>query len=657
MSIRSMCIMSTFTSVALAAASVLVGSSAVAGEKPLEEIVLLEPKNGATVSLLKDGHKEWMQMPRDERLRKFSDMRGYRKHMGKVGTHPRKVRLAWKCEHPEGKACPGVYSVEVMKRRDGRCHLLKENIKTNMLDVVNLEVGEEYTWCVWCGKRANGARFFTENEAPRWLRWHDVGNVRDLGGWKTKEGYRVRQGMAYRSQGLNDNALTFLTTKETMELHKAGQLEALFGEKGREIAALIESGKLEKDDSRLRKSLKRDKFEKGRIRGTPESREYVRTFFGIRTDIDLRRPESECWGMDGSPLGPKVDWYNYPGTAYGGMASPEGKRQFKKSFDLFLDPSKYGIVFHCIGGADRTGSMAFIINGLLGVEEDDLWKDWELTGFAGQGGYFRHEKTFNKLLKVFDAYPGETINEKIVAYVKDAGVTDEDIAKLRDILLDKGGKPVDLRGLPKWHEPSGIGNMRDLGGWCGLDGRKLRTGKVFRSAALESVKPEGREYMVRKLGIKTDLDLRTPDNYERLKGKSPLGDGVKLVNRSAPAYEGFASASGRKYFADVFRWFINEAEYPVVFHCAKGADRTGSVAFLLNGLLGVAEPDLRYDWELTQNYNSNPLFKHRSRYNRLVKMIEKEEGASFAEKMVSYARGCGITDDEIAKWRKMMIED
>ena len=46
---------------------------------------------------------------------------------------------------------------------------------------------------------------------------------------------------------------------------------------------------------------------------------------------------------------------------------------------------EYPAVFHCAAGADRTGTLAFLISGLLGVSRDDLTKDFELTSFSDFG--------------------------------------------------------------------------------------------------------------------------------------------------------------------------------------------------------------------------------------------------------------------------------
>lgn len=41
-----------------------------------------------------------------------------------------------------------------------------------------------------------------------------------------------------------------------------------------------------------------------------------------------------------------------------------------------------------------------------------------------------------KLGKVFDAFPGANIHEKIAAYVKSAGFTDADIERFRALMLE-----------------------------------------------------------------------------------------------------------------------------------------------------------------------------------------------------------------------------
>lgn len=43
----------------------------------------------------------------------------------------------------------------------------------------------------------------------------------------------------------------------------------------------------------------------------------------------------------------------------------------------------YALYFHCRIGADRTGTLAYLLEGLLGVSEEDRYRDYELSSFFG----------------------------------------------------------------------------------------------------------------------------------------------------------------------------------------------------------------------------------------------------------------------------------
>ena len=65
----------------------------------------------------------------------------------------------------------------------------------------------------------------------------------------------------------------------------------------------------------------------------------------------------------------------------------------KNIFDLLADQSNYPIYYHCTAGADRTGTISYLISGLLGVPYEDLTKDFELTSFSIQGPRWRDSIT------------------------------------------------------------------------------------------------------------------------------------------------------------------------------------------------------------------------------------------------------------------------
>ena len=175
--------------------------------------------------------------------------------------------------------------------------------------------------------------------------------------------------------------------------------------------------------------------EKGLSRVNDGNRHLLLDTMAIKTDIDLRS-DGECWGMEGSPLGNTVEWVHVSSSAYAGMQEDWGREQFTKVFRVFLDKSKYPIAFHCIAGRDRTGAVAFIVEALLGVDEDEMRKDWEVTVFQDGDLNFRTDRLYEKLVAGFDRWPGETLRERVEAYVISLGFTKEDIAFLRDWLLE-----------------------------------------------------------------------------------------------------------------------------------------------------------------------------------------------------------------------------
>ena len=142
--------------------------------------------------------------------------------------------------------------------------------------------------------------------------------------------------------------------------------------------------------------------------------------------------------MTDSPLGKEVRWLEIVSSNYEDMANAGPKAAFAKDFRLLLDPSNLPLVFHCAGGADRTGTFAWIIGGILGENEDDLYKDWELTVFNYDAMKFNHWNYIGGLVRMLDAeYPGLSPQEQCVAYAMECGISDNEIARFRELMLQK----------------------------------------------------------------------------------------------------------------------------------------------------------------------------------------------------------------------------
>ena len=203
----------------------------------------------------------------------------------------------------------------------------------------------------------------------------------------------------------------------------------------------------------------------------------------------------------------------------------------------------------------------------------------------------------------------------------------------------------------------GVRNVRDLGGWRAGD-MTLKYGKIYRGAQFNSITDSGRKVVLDDLNVSVDIDLRG-------KGGSPgsVNGGSNTLDLSeyynyAVTYFEITGTSGSLYaqsIRDIIR--LLSEDKVVYFHCMVGADRTGTLAFLLEALLGVSESDLSKDFELTSFYevrtrNGNSQFALRRFKDNLLQF----QGASIQERVVSWAHQFDISDEEIEQLKSLLLE-
>ena len=200
--------------------------------------------------------------------------------------------------------------------------------------------------------------------------------------------------------------------------------------------------------------------------------------------------------------------------------------------------------------------------------------------------------------------------------------------------------------LPRRLFAEGVVNFRDFGGWRTADGRAVRQGMLLGSAALHPrATAAGLATLRTDFAIRTDIDLRPSREFLQMKC-SALGEGVRWKNVPFDSGKRIDDAvRGREPFARIFGLLTEKRNYPVIFQDADDSARTDTLAFLLNGLLGVSEADLRRNWSSSA-----------SALEGLLTSLRAFPGATLQARIAAYARGCGIEASEIETFRSLMLE-
>lgn len=99
---------------------------------------------------------------------------------------------------------------------------------------------------------------------------------------------------------------------------------------------------------------------------------------GIRTEVRLF--EQSAQGLDHSVW--DIDMIVNPTNSV--IAHSMDKAMWKPLLSGIFDSVSHNrpVYFHCGQGADRTGAMAVMLEAILGVNENDISKDYELTSFS-----------------------------------------------------------------------------------------------------------------------------------------------------------------------------------------------------------------------------------------------------------------------------------
>lgn len=213
-------------------------------------------------------------------------------------------------------------------------------------------------------------------------------------------------------------------------------------------------------------------------------------------------------------------------------------------------------------------------------------------------------------------------------------------------------------------------NVRDLGGWAAANGSHVAYGKIYRGAKLDGISDSGKDIFLNKLGISVDLDLRGSKSDE---DEAPVFPQTSVEYRMIPVVKNLGEGTGdtqelyQQAIREVIGW-LGQGK-AIYCHCAGGADRTGTLIFLIEALLGVSESDMSKDYELT-TYDWKNLRERNARRSSETHVLYETithlrkfgpEGTDVHDLVLTWAKTRHsedvdpLTDEEIADLREYML--
>jgi protein-tyrosine phosphatase len=253
-------------------------------------------------------------------------------------------------------------------------------------------------------------------------------------------------------------------------------------------------------------------------------------------------------------------------------------------------------------------------------------------------------------------------------------------------------------------------NFRDLGGLETVDGRRVRSGEIYRSGELSHLTDEDVE-VLEDLEIRTVVNFLLPEEIEK-NGPDRLPEGVQedskpiagdraarqtMVVTSAiksgefekvppeinPEFHRLLTDEGKSEYAALLREAANPESRPLVYHCSHGVHRTGTATAILLSALGVPWETIREEYLLTNEYRREEV---NATLAKMRQMTAEKRGVSPDEvdmsnveafyildgsyidgtleqavadhgSMEAYIRdGLGLNDEEIEELRTQLLE-
>lgn len=258
-----------------------------------------------------------------------------------------------------------------------------------------------------------------------------------------------------------------------------------------------------------------------------------------------------------------------------------------------------------------------------------------------------------------------------------------------------------------------IENARQLGGYIGADGKKVKDNVLIRTAGIDGISDETVEKLAEEYHVKYvvdfrmdyerertadkvipgaeniaisvyELDMTDPKMVEMMRRIGEAGDDSlqKSIEYAKTGYlsllytQILLSEAGQKGYARFFDILLKNKGGAVLWHCTYGKDRTGVAAALVLYALGVDEDVIMRDFLMSNEvYRDNIAYLENELKNKGCDDMVMKEAQAMAGVKGEYLAAAfeavkskygsiqdyiknqlGVSDEKIAKLRDMYLE-
>lgn len=290
-------------------------------------------------------------------------------------------------------------------------------------------------------------------------------------------------------------------------------------------------------------------------------------------ETDLNRPQNIHSTNQTNYLNYNGDYYNISGSTLSGYGANGNANN--------STPEAVSLTWDYTAPTGKSVSSYYVVYG----QESDL------------SDGLQTKTTNTKSISFQNAYLGDNYF-KVFAILSDGSIESSQTKIFK--VLEQAPRNLKVGNMP---------NCRDMGGRTTYAGGKIRQGLIYRTAGNKfdnnsDVDADCRDVLLNQLKIKTEFNVGDDKKYTVNLGSSVTTIECFMDYGRANSSEGIGGngvpysnmSRNAERVRMVFDTLKDRNSYPLFYHCRIGTDRTGIIAVLLNGLLGVPFQEVIQDY-------------------------------------------------------------